>query len=71
VTDKITSSKKDTTVKKLRLLGQTRLTIWVKENGLRKAQYMAGFKGISGIERYKIQHFEGQQKQLENYHPLK
>lgn len=58
-------------VKNLQQLRQTRLTIWVKEHGLRKAQYMAGFKSISGIERYKIQHLEDLQKQLENYHPLK
>jgi integrase/recombinase XerD len=58
------------TVKKLQQLRQTRLTIWVKEHGLRKAQYMAGFKSISGIERYKTQHLEDLQKQLENYHPL-
>jgi len=59
------------TVKNLQQLRQTRLTIWVKEHGLRKAQYMAGFKSISGIERYKTQHLEDLQKQLENYHPLK
>jgi integrase/recombinase XerD len=59
------------TVKKLQQLRQTRLTIWVKEHGLRKAQYMAGFKSISGIERYKTQHLEDLQKQLENFHPLK
>ena len=58
-------------VKNLQQLRQTRLTIWVKEHGLRKAQYMAGFKSISGIERYKTQHLEDLQKQLENYHPLK
>ena len=58
-------------VKSLQQLRQTRLTIWVKEHGLRKAQYMAGFKSISGIERYKTQHLEDLQKQLENYHPLK
>ena len=57
-------------VKNLQQLRQTRLTIWVKEHGLRKAQYMAGFKSISGIERYKTQHLEDLQKQLQNYHPL-
>jgi len=57
-------------VRNLQQLRQTRLTIWVKEHGLRKAQYMAGFKSISGIERYKTQHLEDLQKQLENYHPL-
>lgn len=58
-------------VKSLQQLRQTRLTIWVKEHGLRKAQYMAGFKSISGIERYKTQHLEDLKQQLENYHPLK
>ena len=58
-------------VKNLQQLRQTRLTIWVKDHGLRKAQYMAGFKSISGIERYKTQHLEDLQKQLENFHPLK
>ena len=58
-------------VKNLQQPRQTRLTEWVKEHGLRKAQYMAGFKSISGIERYKTQHLEDLQKQLENYHPLK
>ena len=58
-------------VKSLQQPRQTRLTIWVKEHGLRKAQYMASFKSISGIERYKTQHLEDLQKQLESYHPFK
>jgi len=65
------TEKENIKVKNLQQLRQTRLTIWVKEHGLRKAQYMAGFKSISGIERYKTQHLEDLQKQLENYHPLR
>jgi integrase/recombinase XerD len=68
---RLQAKKEEIKVKNLQQLRQTRLTIWVKEHGLRKAQYMAGFKSISGIERYKTQHLEDLQKQLENFHPLK
>ena len=68
---RLQAGKQDIKVKNLQQLRQTRLAIWVKEHGLRKAQYMAGFKSISGIERYKTQHLEDLKQQLENYHPLK
>lgn len=43
---------------------------WVKQHGLRGAQYRAGHKHISSTERYRAQDLEGLQHALLQYHPL-
>jgi integrase/recombinase XerD len=55
----------------LQQLRSSRLAVWVKQHGLREAQYKAGFNTISGIERYAKESTEDLQKQLEQFHPLK
>jgi integrase/recombinase XerD len=58
-------------VHNLQQLRQSRLAVWVKQHGLKTAQYKAGFNTISGIERYAKESVEDLQKQLETFHPLK
>jgi len=46
------------------------ITVWIKNHGLRKAQYMAGHKYIGSTEKHLAGEFESLQKDLEIYHPL-
>jgi len=34
-------------------LRQSRIAIWVKEEGIRKGQYLSGFRNVSHAERYR------------------
>jgi len=60
----------DIHIHKLNQLRQSRIAIWVKEEGLRKAQYFAGFRKVSSAERYQRASLEDLKKQVERYHPL-
>lgn len=46
------------------------ITNWISLYGLRKAQYMAGHKYISGTERFIAHNFEKLQNDFDNFHPL-
>lgn len=46
------------------------ITNWIKIYGLRKAQYFAGHKYISGTERFIAYDFETLQNDFDNFHPL-
>jgi len=59
------------TINSLQQLRQSRFTIWVREHGIRQAQYMAGFNYASSMERYKNEDIEGLKQQINKYHPLK
>jgi integrase/recombinase XerD len=48
---------------------QSRLAIWVKQYGLRQAQYMVGHKYVSSTERYQTNHLEDLQKEMDKYYP--
>ncbi len=67
---KHTSDKLNIKVTKLYLLRQSRIAIWLKQHGIRKAQYMAGYKAINSIERFKINDISDLQDQIKLYHPL-
>lgn len=54
----------------LRQLRQSRIVQWIKQHGLREAQYLSGHKGISSIERYQKQDIEDLRKQIQKFHPL-
>ena len=54
----------------LRQLRQSRIVVWIKQYGLREAQYLSGHKGISSIERYQKQDIEDLRKQIKKFHPL-
>ena len=56
---------------RLQQLRQSCMANWIKEHGIRKAQYMAGLTTISGMERYQDEGLEDLQKLLNELHPLK
>ncbi len=60
----------DIQIHKLSQLRQSRIAIWVKEEGLRKAQYLSGFRNVSSAERYQKADLSDLKEQISNYHPL-
>ncbi|OEJ99371.1 hypothetical protein A8C32_09425 [Flavivirga aquatica] len=44
---------------------------WLKQNGLRKTQYLAGHKYISSTERYEQDDLESLHETVNNFHPFK
>lgn len=60
----------DIQIHKLGQLRQSRVAIWVKEEGLRKAQYLAGFRKVSSAERKRKASLEDLKKQVNIYHLL-
>lgn len=52
-------------------LRSSRINIWVKTEGLRKAQYLAGHRYISSTENYLKNDFESLKNELDNFHPLR
>ena len=55
----------------LRQLRASRITLWIKLHGLRKAQYLAGHRHIEATERYLGSEIEDLQKDLDTFHPIK
>ena len=55
---------------KLSQLRQSRVSIWVKKYGLRKAQYLGGFRNVNSVEYYQTEDLENLQEQVRMYHPL-
>jgi len=51
-------------------LRKSRLAIWIKEYGLKEAQYLGGFSRIIKVERYKNQDVESLKEAINKYHPL-
>lgn len=51
-------------------LRSSRITHWIRTQGLRKAQYMAGHRYVSSTERYATNELEELQELIEQYHPL-
>lgn len=49
----------------------SRITLWIRKHGLRKAQYMAGFKRVETVERYQNLDMEDLKEYVFKYHPLK
>ena len=54
----------------LEQLRQSRIAIWVKQEGLRKSQYLSGHKYVSSTERYQQIDLEELQKEITKHHPL-
>jgi len=46
------------------------ISIWIKELGLRKAQYLAGHRYVSSTERYEVESLDDLKKNITIYHPL-
>lgn len=55
---------------RLNQLRQSRITLWIKQYGLRKTQYMAGFKRVENVERYRQQDSEDLRQYVLQFHPL-
>ena len=58
-------------IKKLNHLRQSRIAIWIKQYGLRKAQYLSGFRTIMSVERYRNADMEDLKEQVKLHHPFK
>lgn len=52
-------------------LRQSRIAIWIKQYGIRRAQYMAGHRYVRSTERYETRKLDELQKLLNQKHPLK
>ncbi len=63
--------KLDIKIHKLSQLRHSRIALWTAEQGLRKTQYLAGFKRVSSAERYRQANLEDLKEQVTKYHPLK
>lgn len=46
------------------------ITHWIKEHGLRKAQYLSGHKYVSSTERYEVDYLEDLKKNIDSFHPF-
>lgn len=57
--------------KNLPQLRKSRISIWIKEKGLRQAQYLAGHHNINSTQRYKTTDMNALQQGISQYHPLK
>ena len=51
-------------------LKQSRVVIWVKELGLREAQYLGGYRYVTSVQRYDFKCIDDLQKKLEFHHPM-
>ncbi|MCG8341071.1 MAG: site-specific integrase [Cytophagales bacterium] len=51
-------------------LRQSRLTLWIRQYGLRQTQYMVGFRRVDNVERYRQQDTEDLRDSVLKYHPL-
>ena len=57
------------TIRKLTHLRQSRYGVWIEEVGIRKAQYYAGLRSATSIERYKKKDLKGLKRAVKKYHP--
>ena len=53
------------------VIRQSVITEWTKTIGIRQVQYMAGYRCVGSVERYKLYHLEELTEQLQEYHPLR
>ena len=56
---------------KIGILRQSRIVLWIKKYGLRKAQYLGGFRAINAVERYQQEDITDLQDYIKAHHPLK
>lgn len=57
-------------ITKLSHLRQSRISIWVKKEGIRKAQYLAGFRRVLSAERYRKADLTKLKESLKKHHPM-
>ena len=56
--------------KTLTQVRESRMAIWIKEHGIRKAQYFSGIKYVSSMLRYKTADIEKLKQKLSVVHPM-
>jgi len=54
-----------------KVIRQSVITEWTKTTVLRQVQYMAGYRCVGSVERYKRYNMEELKEALNEYHPLK
>tara|TARA_B100002051_G_C16521130_1_gene527785 strand:- start:168 stop:803 length:636 start_codon:yes stop_codon:yes gene_type:complete len=57
-------------IKDFHHLKQSRVAIWVKEHGLRDAQYLGGYKYVTSVQRYDFKSIDDLKSELEVLHPM-
>ncbi|WP_157813386.1 hypothetical protein [Flavobacterium sp. 5] len=57
-------------VKDFKQLKQSRISIWVKELGLRQAQYLGGYRYVTSVQRYDFKSIDDLKLKLECNHPM-
>lgn len=57
-------------VKDFKQLKQSRISIWVKELGLRQAQYLGGYRYVTSVQRYDFKSIDDLKMKLEYNHPM-
>ena len=57
-------------VKDFKQLKQSRMAIWVKELGLRQAQYLGGYRYVTSVQRYDFKSIDDLKLKLEYHHPM-
>jgi site-specific recombinase XerD len=57
-------------VRDFKQLRQSRMVIWVKEHGLREAQYLGGYRYVTSVQRYDFKSLDKLHKLLEFHHPM-
>jgi integrase/recombinase XerD len=65
------AEKEQINLPKIGVLRQSRIVLWIKQYGLRKAQYLGGFRAINGVERYQQEDITDLQDYIKAHHPLK
>ena len=55
----------------LRQIRSSKIVLWIKQYGLRKAQVLAGHRTINSTEKYLSNNFESLQNDFLNFHPLR
>ena len=46
------------------------ISIWVGQFNLRQVQYMSGYKYVSSVEKFKVNHIEDLSEQVDKFHPM-
>ena len=62
--------KMNPSIKSGSVIRQSVITEWTKTIGIRQVQYMAGFKCVGSVERYRNYNMEALAEALKEYHPL-
>lgn len=62
--------KEQVNLAKIGILRQSRIVLWIKQFGLRKAQYLGGFRAINAVERYQQEDITDLQDYIKIHHPL-